>query len=116
MLPVIMRSIEQKCSSHFELINTFVLVNSDILLERERERERERDAGVHLYLARARQDKHFYLNKKQPLSFFSIVCDFNILQKGKILKQIAVSIPLRAKRVYSLPKYSVYSSNKLILK
>ena len=28
------------------LINTSVLVNSDILLERERERERERDAGL----------------------------------------------------------------------
>ena len=35
----------------FGLINTSVLVSSDILLERER--ERERDAGVHKYIARA---------------------------------------------------------------
>ena len=34
-------SLLRKLSS-LELINTFVLVNSDILLERERERERER--------------------------------------------------------------------------
>ena len=38
-------SLTGKVYSHvFELINTFVLVNSDILLERER--ERERDAGL----------------------------------------------------------------------
>ena len=42
-----MKLIEQKYL-HLELINTIVLVNSDILLERERERERERDADLHL--------------------------------------------------------------------
>jgi len=37
-----MNSFEQQNLSHLELINTLVLVNSDILLERERERERRR--------------------------------------------------------------------------
>jgi hypothetical protein len=37
-----MISIEKKYTSSFEIINTFVLVNSGFLLERERERERER--------------------------------------------------------------------------
>ena len=46
-LSLIMNSFEQKNLSHLELINTFVLVNSDYLLERER--ERERDAGVYIY-------------------------------------------------------------------
>jgi hypothetical protein len=35
-------SVERKYLSRFELINTFVLVYSEYLLERERERERER--------------------------------------------------------------------------
>ena len=35
-------SINNRYSPSFGLINTFVLVSSDILLERERERERER--------------------------------------------------------------------------
>ena len=40
-------SLTGKVYSHvFELINTIVLINSDILLEREREREREREAGA----------------------------------------------------------------------
>ena len=37
---------EIKYAYCLELINTKLLVNSDILLERERERERERDAGL----------------------------------------------------------------------
>ena len=45
---MIMNSFEQKYPSRFGLINTFVLVNSDILLERERERERERDEQAYI--------------------------------------------------------------------
>ena len=41
-----MNSIEIKYSPCIELINTKVLVNSDILLERERERERETQASI----------------------------------------------------------------------
>jgi hypothetical protein len=39
---IYMFSVKIKYSSHFELINIIVLVNSDYFLERERERERRR--------------------------------------------------------------------------
>ena len=46
-------SIRKENYPSFGLINTFVLVNSDILLEREREREREREMSrrlIHTYI------------------------------------------------------------------
>jgi hypothetical protein len=54
--------VEKKPASIFGLINSFELVNSDYLLERERERERER-AGSYNNETRAKENKNKSYNQ-----------------------------------------------------
>ena len=107
-------------SSSFGLINTFVLVNSDILLERERERERERETqAIFIYdnVAYTREYTHFSFSKNFPLALFFIEFYFKTLSRNKVLKKIAVRIPLTAKHVlYPYFKNNIYKiKNKVLL-
>ena len=83
-----MGSVDVKYLSFSEIINTKVLVSSDILLERERERETlayiENRAYIH-NIAPARQDTQFLLTKKLSLSlFFLIKFTFDILRRSNM--------------------------------
>ena len=113
-----MKSVEKRHSSRFELINIGVLISSDIVLGR--------DAGsTYIYnnITHARRDTHFFLSKSFYLALFFIRYFFNILSCSKVLKLKVVSIPLRAKRVFSILiaahkyfRHCVYNPNKLIFK
>jgi hypothetical protein len=67
---------EKKYAFSFKLINTFVLVNSEFLLERERERERERETQAYLNLnficayARVNSINTDYLNQLSRCCFY----------------------------------------------
>ena len=99
-------SINNRYSPSFGLINTFVLVNSNILLERERERERER-RRLRLIYNKPRTNAHSAyftkknLSKNNSLRLFLIKNSLNILSPDKVLNKVAVRIPLTAKNVYS---------------
>ena len=110
-------SIKKECFPSFGLINTFVLVNPDILLEREREREREKQASrTYNNIAPARQDTHFSFSKNFSLALFFREYFFDILSCYKVSKQKVVRIPLMAKRVlsYSKKTFSKYKFKRFL--
>ena len=115
-----MNSFEQKNLSHLELINTSVLVSSDILLER----ERERDAGVHIYHARAHnllinqivsKPANFILSKNNSVNaeiFERRHCTLRVFQHLKYIPICAATVnPVVAAMPYSKNYNPVYKSN-----
>ena len=105
-LSLCMISTNRKKPFPLWFINAFALVNSNFFArERERERETRRFISYIYNLTHARKYNHFYLPGNLSLLLLFIEYIFNVLSSGKVLKQIAVGIPLRDKHVLS---YCVY--------